>query len=338
MKTNKQILVNANEAVAQIAYKTNEIFPIYPITPASTMSELVEEWSAKQHKNIFGHVPTVIEMQSESGVAGTMHGALQTGSLSTTFTASQGLLLMMPNMYKIAGELTPNVIHVATRSVATHALSIFGDHSDVMAIRNSGYALLASASVQEAMDFALIAQAVTLSSRIPFVHFFDGFRTSHESQLICNISDKDILEMMDEEAIQNHRLMALRPEKPVIRGTSQAADTFFQSREASNKYYDRCPNLVQQTMDQFAQITGRQYRLFEYIGHPEAEQLIITMASSSETVIETVEHLNSLGGKFGCIAVKLYRPFSKKTFATGIAQDLQENCRFRPCQRTRFEW
>ncbi|EGJ32554.1 pyruvate flavodoxin/ferredoxin family oxidoreductase, partial [Moorena producens 3L] len=251
MNNPSQIQVCANEAVARIAYKTNEIFPIYPITPASPMSEWVEEWSAKQRKNIFGSVPRAFEMQSEAGVAGTMHGALQTGSLSSTFTASQGLLLMLPNMYKIAGELTPNVIHVASRSIATHGLSIFCDHSDVMAVRASGYALLASASVQEAMDFALISHVATLKSRIPFVHFFDGFRTSHETQKIEDISDAIIHQMLDGEKIEFHRKNALNPNNPVIRGTSQAADTFFQGREAVNPYYNACPRIVQKVMDQF---------------------------------------------------------------------------------------
>ncbi|WP_343485897.1 4Fe-4S binding protein [Allomuricauda sp. d1] len=312
MKTNKNILVSANEAVAKIAYKTNEIFPIYPITPASKMSELVEEWSAKNQKNIFGNVPIAYEMQSEAGVAGTMHGALQTGSLSTTFTASQGLLLMLPNMYKIAGELTPNVIHVATRAIATHALSIFSDHSDVMAVRSSGYAMLASASVQEAMDFALIAQSATLKSRIPFVHFFDGFRTSHETQSIENISDAVISDMMDEETILRHRNNALSPENPTIRGTAQGPDVFFQSREAVNSFYNACPDIVQKQMDKFAKLTGRQYRLFDYVGHPQAEQIIVSMASSTETIEETVNHLNTQGEKVGLVKVRLFRPFSTK--------------------------
>nr|WP_321233890.1 thiamine pyrophosphate-dependent enzyme [uncultured Psychroserpens sp.] len=310
MKTQQHKIVNANQAVAHIAYKTNEVFPIYPITPASEMSELVEEWSAKDKPNRFSTNPSVFEMQSEAGVAGAMHGALQTGALSSTFTASQGLLLMLPNMYKIAGELTPNVIHVATRSIATHALSVFGDHSDVMAVRSSGYAMLGAASVQEAHDFALISQTATLASRIPFVHFFDGFRTSHETSKIEMISDEMISEMIDFDAIDAHRNRALNPNNPFLRGTSQGSDVFFESREAINSFYNACPEIVQTTMNQFGSLTGRHYRLFDYAGHPEAEHIIITMASSSETVEETIQYLNTNGEKFGLIKVRLFRPFS----------------------------
>ena len=263
--------VTANQAVAEIAYKTNQVFPIYPITPASEMSEIIEAKAAQNIPTLFGTAPNVIEMQSEAGVASAMHGALQTGSLSTTFTASQGLLLMLPNMYKIAGELTPNVIHVATRSIATHALSVFGDHSDIMAVRQSGYAILGSSSVQEAQDFALISQLATLESRIPFIHFFDGFRTSHEINTIETISNDTIKSLLPTEFIKAHRLRALNPSTPIIRGTSQGPDTFFQSREAINHYYDRCPYVVQSSMDTFAELTGRKYKLFDYIGHPEAE-------------------------------------------------------------------
>ena len=318
MNKQKHILVNANEAVARMAYKTNEVCAIYPITPASQMSELVEEWSAKQYRNIFDCVPLCQQMQSEAGVAGAMHGALQTGSLSTTFTASQGLLLMLPNMYKIAGELTPNVIHVATRTIATHALSIFGDHSDVMAVRASGYAMLASASVQEAMDFALIAQLATLKSRIPFLHFFDGFRTSHETQKIVNINDEMIEGLIDNRLIDAHRQRALNPNTPVIRGTTQGPDTFFQSREVVNTYYDQCPGIVQEIMDLFGEYTGRSYQLFEYHGHPKAENVLISMASSSETIAETVDYLNKNGEKVGLIKVRLYRPFSKEHLLTAL--------------------
>ncbi|MEZ4808942.1 MAG: 4Fe-4S binding protein [Allomuricauda sp.] len=318
MKNQKHIIVNGNQAVAHVAYRINDVFPIYPITPASEMAELVEEWSAYQHKNIFGNVPATFEMQSEAGVAGAMHGALQTGSLSTTFTASQGLLLMMPNMYKIAGELTPNVIHVATRSVATHALSVFGDHSDVMAVRNTGYALLASGSVQEAMDFALISQAASLASRIPFVHFFDGFRTSHEVSKIEKITDHAIRSMIDEDMVNSHRNRALDPNNPVIRGTSQGPDVFFQSREAVNCYYDACPTIVQHKMDEFAELTGRQHKIFEYIGHPEAEQVIVAMASATETLEETIAHLNVQGEKIGLVKVRLFRPFSVDHFINSL--------------------
>ncbi|MEK6155529.1 4Fe-4S binding protein [Flavobacteriaceae bacterium 3-367] len=318
IKNEKHMVATANQAVAKMAYQTNEVCAIYPITPASEMSELVEEMHAKGQQNCFGQLPEVFEMQSEAGVAGAMHGALQTGSLATTFTASQGLLLMLPNMYKIAGELTPNVIHVATRSLATHALSVFGDHSDIMAARHTGYAFLGAASVQEAMDFALLAQAATLASRIPFVHFFDGFRTSHETAKIADVSDKVIREMIDLDHIQEHRDRALNPNKPVIRGTSQGADVFFQSREATNSYYADCPTIVQHQMDQFSKLTGRSYRIFDYVGHPEAEQVIIAMASATETIEETVHYLNAKGEKTGLIKVRLYRPFSAQHLISAL--------------------
>lgn len=322
MNHKNYITVNGNEAAARIAYKTNEVCAIYPITPASGMSELAEEWSADQKENIYGSVPTVFEMQSEAGVAGALHGALQTGALSTTFTASQGLLLMLPNMYKIAAELTPGVIHVATRSVATHALSVFGDHSDVMAVRNTGYALLGAASVQEAMDFALISQASSLESRIPFVHFFDGFRTSHEISKIEVVSDAAIREMIRDDLVVEHRNRSLNPNRPVIRGTSQGADVFFQSREAVNTYYNACPDTVQQQMDKFAALTGRQYRLFDYAGHPEAEQVLIAMASACETIEESIRNLNTRGEKIGLIKVRLFRPFS----TTHLINALPDTC------------
>ena len=312
MKNQKHIISTGNKAVASIAYKTNDICAIYPITPASEMSELVEEWSAKNYQNIFGDIPTIFQMQSEAGVAGSIHGALQTGTLITTFTASQGLLLMMPNMYKIAGELTPNVIHVATRSIATHALSVFGDHSDVMAIRNTGYAMLGAASVQEAQDFALISQASTLKSRIPFVHFFDGFRTSHETTKIETITDETINALIDHDLVKQHRNRALNPNRPVIRGTSQGADVFFQSREVINPFYNACPEIVQNTMNEFAKCTGRQYRLFDYVGDPNAEYIIISMASSTETIEKTINYLNEKGEKLGLVKVRLFRPFSTK--------------------------
>ncbi|MBD0822473.1 4Fe-4S binding protein [Aestuariibaculum marinum] len=312
MNTSKFNIVNANQAVARIAFKTNDVMPIYPITPASEMSELVEKWAAEGQINYHGMTPSVYQMQSEAGVAGAMHGALITGAISSTFTASQGLLLMLPNLYKIAGELTPNVIHVATRSIATHALSVFGDHSDVMAVRQSGYAMLVSASVQEAQDFALIAQVASLKSRIPFIHFFDGFRTSHEISKIETITDEAIQLLMPSQEIENHRNRALNPNQPTIKGTSQGADVFFQSREATNSIYNTCPDIVQSTMDSFQKLTGRHYKLFDYIGHSEAESIIISMASSTETIEETIQQLNLKGEKLGLIKVKLYRPFSSK--------------------------
>lgn len=322
MKT-KHHIVTANQAVAQIAFKTNEVFPIYPITPASDMSELVEQFSAQKKTNIFNTTPEVFEMQSEGGVAGAMHGALQTGSLSSTFTASQGLLLMLPNMYKIAGELTPNVIHVATRSIATHALSVFGDHSDIMAVRQSGYAMLGSASVQEAQDFALIAQAATLKSKIPFIHFFDGFRTSHETSKIETIPDSVIKAIIREKDINTHRKRALNPNAPVIRGTSQGPDVFFQSREAQNTFYNNCPEIVQEAMNNFARLTGRQYHTFDYVGHPEAKHIIISMASSTETIETTLQQLNKQGQKLGLVKVRLFRPFNTEHLIKALPQTVR---------------
>ncbi|TRZ46108.1 4Fe-4S binding protein [Robertkochia solimangrovi] len=318
MKTTKYTVTSANHAVARIAYQTNEIMPVYPITPATPMAEIAEEWYADKTQNCFGNVPEVISMQSEGGVAGTLHGALQTGSLATTFTASQGLLLMLPNMYKIAGELTPNVIHVATRTIATHALSVFGDHSDIMAIRQSGYAILGSSGVQEAQDMALIAQAATLRSRVPFVHFFDGFRTSHEFNKIEVADNKIIRAMIDSSDITAHRNRALSPENPVIRGTAQGPESYFQGREAATKYYDLCAGIVQETMDSFNKLTGRAYQIFEYLGHPKAENLIISMGSSTETIAATIAHLNQNGSRYGMIRVRLYRPFSAEHFLKAI--------------------
>ena len=312
MKQQCYKILTGNEAVAEIAFKTNEVFPIYPITPSSEMSELVEKWSAIGRENSFGSIPTVFQMQSEAGVAGAMHGALQTGSLSSTFTASQGLLLMLPNMYKIAGELTPNVIHVATRTIATHALSIFSDHSDIMAVRNSGYAILGGSSAQEAHDLALISQAATLESRVPFIHFFDGLRISHETSKIECISDAIIQKFIKRSVIDNHLNRALTPDKPVIRGTAQDSKTYFESCEARNQFYDKCPDIVQAKMNEFANLTGRQYKLFEYFGHPEATEVIISMGSSCQTIEQTISRLNAEGKKYGSIRVKLFRPFSTK--------------------------
>ncbi len=259
-------ILDGNEAAASVAYRLNEVIAIYPITPSSAMGEWADQWQHEGRKNIWGAVPTVIEMQSEGGAAGTLHGALQAGALGTTFTASQGLLLMIPNMYKIAGELTPAVIHVAARTVATHALSIFGDHSDVMATRATGFAMLASNSVQEASDFALIAQAAALESRIPFLHFFDGFRTSHEVNKITPLSDEDLRALINEKYVLDHRERAFSPDRPVLRGTAQNPDVFFQAREASNPFYRACPTIVQDVMDRFAARTGRSYHLFDYVG------------------------------------------------------------------------
>ena len=308
----KQVTIDGNEAAAHVAFKVNEVIAIYPITPSSPMGEHADEWSAVGKKNIWGTVPFVQEMQSEGGAAGAVHGALQTGALTTTFTASQGLLLMIPNMFKIAGELTPTVFHVAARSLAAQALSIFGDHSDVMATRSTGFALLASGNVQEVMDMALIAQAATLESRVPFLHFFDGFRTSHEVSKIEQLSDEDIRSMIDEELVLAHRRRALSPDRPIIRGTAQNPDVYFQGRESVNRYYDDCVGIVQKVMDKFARQTGRSYKLFDYIGAPDAERVMVIMGSGAEACHEVVENLVAKGEKIGLIKVRLYRPLSVK--------------------------
>ncbi len=309
-KSNIKVTIDGNEATAYIAYRVNEVCAIYPITPSSTMAELADEWSAKKTKNIWGHVPEVIEMQSEGGAAGAVHGALQTGSLTTTFTASQGLMLMLPNMYKIAGELTSAVFHVAARSLAAQGLSIFGDHSDVMAARTTGFAILGSASVQEAHDMALISQAATLQARLPFIHFFDGFRTSHEVNKISLIPDEIILSMIKEEDVIAHRRRALSPDRPFIRGTAQNPDVYFQGRETVNPYYARTPEIVQGAMDRFTVLTGRRYQLFEYFGAPDAERVVLLMGSGAQTAMETCKHLMQSGEKIGVLQVRLFRPFS----------------------------
>lgn len=314
----QQVVMDGNEAAAYVAYRTNEVIAIYPITPASPMGELADSWAAAGMPNAWGTVPSVTEMQSEGGAAGAVHGALQSGSLATTFTASQGLLLKIPNMYKIAGELTPTVFHIAARTVATHALSIFCDHSDVMAARQTGFAVLSSGSVQQVLDFALIAQAATLRSRIPFLHFFDGFRTSHEIMKIELLTDEQIRSMIDEELIHAHRARALSPDHPVLRGTAQNPDVFFQAREACNPYYEACPGIVQETMDQFAQLTGRRYKLFEYYGDPNAQHVVALMGSGTETTRETAEYLNTQGYRVGIVGVRLYRPFAAKQLVSAL--------------------
>jgi pyruvate-ferredoxin/flavodoxin oxidoreductase len=310
--------VDGNEAVAYVSFKCNEVMAIYPITPSSPMGEWCDQWAAEGKRNLWGTVPTVVEMQSEAGAAGAIHGALQTGALANTFTASQGLLLKIPNMFKIAGELLPTVFHISARSVATHALSIFGDHSDIMAARSTGFAMLGSASVQEAMDFAFIAQAATFKARVPFVHFFDGFRTSHEVQKIQMLSDEDMLAMLDMEAITAHRNRALTPDRPVLRGSAQNPDAYFQNREAVNPFYQRCPDVVQAVMDEFARRVGREYRLFQYVGAPDADRVIVLMGSGCETAHETVEFLNRRGEKVGVVKVRLYRPFDARRFVEAL--------------------
>ena len=301
--------VDGNEAAVSVAYRLNEVCCIFPITPSSPMAELADEWSSKGRPNLLGGVPAVMEMQSEGGAAGALHGALQSGALSTTFTASQGLLLMIPNMYKIAGELTPCVMHVAARSLAAQGLSIFGDHSDVMAVRQTGFALLASASVQEAHDLALVAQAATLATRVPFVHFFDGFRTSHELNTIELLSDDDLRALVPEELIRAHRGRALTPEHPFIRGTAQNPDVYFQARETANPFYAAVPAAVEDAMDALAERTGRRYHTVQYTGHPEADRVIVVMGSGAETAAETVAHLNARGERVGVLQVSLFRPF-----------------------------
>ena len=325
MPVNNKIVatIDGNEAAAYVAYRINEVCAIYPITPSSTMAELADEWSAKGIKNIWGSVPDVIEMQSEGGAAGTVHGALQTGALTTTFTASQGLMLMLPNMYKIAGELTATVFHIAARSLAAQGLSIFGDHQDVMAARTTGFAILGSASVQEAHDFALIAQAATLRSRIPFMHFFDGFRTSHEVNKLELLSDAQIKEMIPDEFVFAHRKRALNPDHPFIRGTAQNPDVYFQGRETVNSFYDNTPGIVHNMMRDFENMTGRKYELFQYMGAPDAKHITIIMGSGCETVSETVKALNAAGEKTGVVQVRLYRPFSTEHFLQALPASVE---------------
>ena len=312
--TKQMITIDGNEATARVAHKVNEVIAIYPITPSSGMGEFADQWSAEGQTNIWGSVPLVVEMQAEGGAAGAVHGALQAGSLTTTFTASQGLLLMIPNMYKIAGELTPTVFHIAARSVAAQALSIFGDHSDVMAARNTGWAMLSSISVQEAHDFALIASAATLESRLPFLHYFDGFRTSHEINKIELLDEEVMRAMIDDELVRAHRDRGLSPDHPVLRGTAQNPDVFFQARESVNPFYMATPEIVQNTMDKFAELTGRQYKLFDYTGAPDAERIIVIMGSGAETAQETAEYLVAQGEKVGVLTVRLFRPFSVEAF------------------------
>ncbi|NWG20923.1 MAG: pyruvate:ferredoxin (flavodoxin) oxidoreductase [Chloroflexi bacterium] len=317
------VTLEGNEAAASIAYRLSEVIAIYPITPSTTMGELADAWAASGKPNLWGTAPLVIEMQSEGGAAGACHGALQAGSLTTTFTASQGLLLMIPNMYKIAGELTPTVFHIAARAIAAQGLSIFGDHQDVMATRQTGWALLSSSSVQEAHDMALVAHAATLKARVPFIHFFDGFRTSHEINKIEQLADADLHAMIDESLVQAHRARALSPDHPVIRGTAQNPDVYFQARETVNPYYAATPGIVQATMDQFAQLTGRAYHLFDYSGAPDAERVLVIMGSGAETARETAAFLAARGEKVGVVTVHLYRPFSVQHFVAALPPSVQ---------------
>jgi pyruvate-ferredoxin/flavodoxin oxidoreductase len=316
--------MDANEAAASVAYRLNEVFAIYPITPSSPMGEFCDEWSAKKKTNLWGQVPEVMEMQSEAGAAGAVHGSLQAGSLSSSFTCSQGLLLYIPNLYKIAGELLPFVLHVSARALATHALSIFGDQSDVMACRQTGFAMLCGNTPQEAHDLAAVAHTATLEGRVPFINFFDGFRTSHEIQKVNVLSDDDLRSLLSEEAVAAFRERALTPDRPMIRGTAQNPDVFFQAREAANNFYTALPALVQKKMDQLAEITGRQYHLFDYYGDPKAERVIIIMGSGFEAVCETIDYLNKKGQKVGALSVRLYRPFSIEHFIKALPATVKE--------------
>lgn len=321
----KKITIDGNEAAAYVAFNASEVIAIYPITPSSGMGELSDEWAAQGKKNIWGTIPKVAEMQSEGGAAGAVHGALQSGSLTTTFTASQGLLLMIPNMYKIAGELTPAVFHVSARSIAAQALSIFGDHSDVMATRQTGFGLLASGSIQEVMDLACITHAATLESRIPFIHFFDGFRSSHEVNKIEQLTPEDIKSMISDELVHAHRERGLSPDRPVLRGTAQNPDVYFQGRETVNKFYNECPAIVQKNMDKFAELTGRQYHLFDYYGAPDAKRVVVMMGSGSETALETVHYLSErMEEKVGLLVVRLYRPFSNQHLINALPQTVEK--------------
>ncbi len=322
--SNKRVAMDGNTAAAYVAHKTNEVIAIYPITPSSVMGELSDTWSAKGDKNIWGTVPSVIEMQSEGGASGAVHGALTAGALTTTFTCSQGLLLMIPNMFKIAGELTSTVFHVSARALAAHALSIFGDHGDVMACRQTGWAMLASANPQEAMDFAIISQAAALKTRVPFLHFFDGFRTSHELNMVEPLSTEVMRSMLSEKLIAEHKLRGLNPEHPVLRGTAQNPDVFFQSREAGNKFYAAVPTMVKEAMGQFEKLTGRKYGLFDYVGAPDADKVVVVMASGADVVEDTVNYLIKNGGaKVGVLKVRLYRPYSEADFIKALPKTVK---------------
>ncbi|MCL2809568.1 MAG: pyruvate:ferredoxin (flavodoxin) oxidoreductase, partial [Treponema sp.] len=317
------VTIEGNTAAAHVAHALSEVIAIYPITPSSQMGELSDEFSAQGRKNIWGTIPDVVELQSEAGAAAAVHGALTTGALSTTFTASQGLLLMIPTMYKVAGELTSTVFHISARALATSSLCIFGDHQDVMACRQTGWAMLSSNNVQEVMDLAIIAHAATLRSRVPFLHFFDGFRTSHEMQKVEEASYDLMRQMIDDDLVAEHRTRGLTPEKPMIRGTSQNPDTYFQGREGVNKYYEATPAIVQAEMDKYAKLTGRAYKLFDYYGAKDAEKVVIIMGSGADTVEETIDYLNGKGEKTGMVKVRLYRPFDAKAFVKAIPDSVK---------------
>ena len=324
MSNRKKLSMDGNNAAAHVSYAFTEVAGIYPITPSSPMAEYVDKWSAEGLKNIFGQPVRVVEMQSEGGAAGTVHGSLAAGALTTTYTASQGLLLMIPNMYKIAGELLPGVMHVSARALASHALSIFGDHSDVMACRQTGFALLCAGNVQEVMDLAAVAHLSAIKGRVPFLHFFDGFRTSHEIQKVEAWDYDDLKDMVDMDAVKSFRERALNPEHPVLRGSSQNPDIFFQAREASNKYYDAVPAIVEEYMDKVNAKTGSNYKLFNYYGAPDAEKIIIAMGSVCDTAEETIDYLNKKGEKVGLVKVRLYRPFAIDRFVAEIPETVKK--------------
>ncbi len=320
----KMVTIDGCSAAAHVAHATNEVIAIYPITPSSGMGEISDAKSAAGEKNIWGTIPKVVEMQSEGGAAGAVHGSLQAGALTTTFTASQGLLLMIPNMYKIAGELTPTVFHVSARAVAAQALSIFGDHSDVMACRQTGWTMLCSNNVQEVMDFALIAQAAALESRVPVLHYFDGFRTSHEVQKVEELTMSDMKSMIDDDLVAAHRSRSLSPDHPVLRGTAQNPDVYFHGRETVNVYYDKVPGIVQAQMDKFAKLTGRQYNLVDYVGHPQAERVVVLQGSGCEAMEELILHLVAQGEKVGMLKVRLFLPFPIKQFCKTLPASVKK--------------
>ncbi|NCC25359.1 MAG: pyruvate:ferredoxin (flavodoxin) oxidoreductase, partial [Deltaproteobacteria bacterium] len=315
--------LDGNTAAAHVAYAMSDVAAIYPITPSSSMGEMADEWASQGRRNIFDQVLSIKEMQSEAGAAGAVHGSLAAGALTTTFTASQGLLLMIPNMYKIAGELLPGVFHVSARAVAGHALSIFGDHSDVMAVRQTGFALLASNSIQEIMDLALVAHLAAIESSVPFVHFFDGFRSSHEIQKIEVIDYEDMAGLVDLEKVQAFRDRAMSPENPYIRGTAQNPDIFFQNKEAANSFYNDVPSIVVSCMKQVGALTGRPYSLFDYVGHPEADRVVVAMGSACETLEEVVGALNADGERVGLVKVRLYRPFANQAFLRALPSTVE---------------
>ncbi|MFC1635051.1 pyruvate:ferredoxin (flavodoxin) oxidoreductase, partial [Planctomycetota bacterium] len=316
----KIVTIDGNSAASYVAHATNEVIAIYPITPSSSMGEIADARTAKGQANIWGTIPSVTEMQSEGGAAAAVHGALAAGALTTTFTASQGLLLMIPSMYKIAGELLPTVFHISARSLACQALSIFGDHSDVMTCRETGFSLLASSSIQEIMDMALIVQQASLASSLPFLHFFDGFRSSHEVQKVEELTMDDMRAMIDEKLVARHKSRGLSPDRPMISGTAQNPDVYFQGRETVNKYYLAIPKIVQETMDKFAKIVGRQYHLFDYVGAKDAEKVIVVMGSAADTAHETIEHLAAQGEKVGVVKVRLFQPFSTEDFIAALPE------------------